>query len=626
MKKLLILMILFPIVCFGRTRPHWLQLSGAPVIDSRSYGAKGDGITDDTAALQAAIDAAIDAELPLVVHPGHYKIARSYNLPYESYGLHVSDSISIIGIGSVRFSRLDSINTNITTIAGGSTGYPLIYVGVMDSTTVIEDVSIENITFIGDDKRHNLPGNSPRDFRTAIILSGVRGVSIKDCVFQAIDSSAIYVLAPGKNSWVNKKVYNATIRGNTFLGTPHETAQRKLMHAVAVPSVDNIFIEGNSFYWCDIGVSDGGSTYVGQFISEDETYESTDADGNTVNFLRGGKNLRIIGNSFMDTTEHMVYVGPSGGVISNNTGTISRSDEFFIGGIKVRGWDITIANNTITGRRALISVAVPSSRVTVTGNTLNSFGDFVAGVIGVSSFGISTYMTNRAQFWGDYLPMSDIVISSNVIKKDQPYSGDGACAAMRIYTDASIPAVLAGYDYTIYGVVVSNNSVSEVGTFIQSFNPRMTGGVVSGNSVRLSDVASSSVFWTNDVGNLFNYGAVSGNYFTGGEYYCLSADGVSNANKPAVTIGNKFRDFGLLLDPSFTRFNNTNQRFKDNVGSNVTDRRIPFNNSFWKNVGSASLELRFNNIRNLVDLATTTPELRFYYDEEDNFKTFDFTP
>ena len=81
MKKLLILMILFPLVCFGQTRPHYSQVLGGPLTDVRAYGAKGDGVTDDF----SAITAALESEEGLWFPPGTYTIgltpsARRFNL------------------------------------------------------------------------------------------------------------------------------------------------------------------------------------------------------------------------------------------------------------------------------------------------------------------------------------------------------------------------------------------------------------------------------------------------------------------------------------------------------------------------------------------------------------------
>ena len=45
MKKLLILMILFPLVCFGQTRPHWSQIEGTSVVMNTDGSNSSDTVT-----------------------------------------------------------------------------------------------------------------------------------------------------------------------------------------------------------------------------------------------------------------------------------------------------------------------------------------------------------------------------------------------------------------------------------------------------------------------------------------------------------------------------------------------------------------------------------------------------
>lgn len=69
---------------FARRRPQYLDLGGGQVFDVKAYGAKGDGVTDDTAALNSVLSAA--ANMSSIVHfpYGVYVIKDTLHVPLGS--------------------------------------------------------------------------------------------------------------------------------------------------------------------------------------------------------------------------------------------------------------------------------------------------------------------------------------------------------------------------------------------------------------------------------------------------------------------------------------------------------------------------------------------------------------
>ncbi|KAI1310595.1 glycoside hydrolase family 55 protein [Xylaria venustula] len=74
---------------YSRSKPQYNDLAASDIVSARSSGAKGDGTTDDTAALQSAINSATGGKV-LFLDYGLYKVTKTLTIP---------DGTKIIGEG-----------------------------------------------------------------------------------------------------------------------------------------------------------------------------------------------------------------------------------------------------------------------------------------------------------------------------------------------------------------------------------------------------------------------------------------------------------------------------------------------------------------------------------------------
>ncbi|KAK3203293.1 hypothetical protein GRF29_112g805658 [Pseudopithomyces chartarum] len=66
---------------YAKTKPQYENLAVSDFVSARTAGAKGDGSTDDTAALQNAINSVASGKKVLFLDHGHYKITKTLYLP-----------------------------------------------------------------------------------------------------------------------------------------------------------------------------------------------------------------------------------------------------------------------------------------------------------------------------------------------------------------------------------------------------------------------------------------------------------------------------------------------------------------------------------------------------------------
>lgn len=136
--------------------------SSVPInVREQPYNAAGNGTTDDTAAIQAAINAAAISGLPVYVPSGTYKVT---SLIYTS-------NLRIFGAGS----RLSILKRQVASSSGVLGGV----VGGIGALTAVEDLIVEDLTFDGDQANTTYGSNA------AALLHAYhcKRVTVKRCRF-----------------------------------------------------------------------------------------------------------------------------------------------------------------------------------------------------------------------------------------------------------------------------------------------------------------------------------------------------------------------------------------------------------------------------------------------------------
>ena len=102
----------------GRPRRAEADCTGGPWIDARCYGALGNGKSDDTAALEDAVHAAIATDTPLMLPHGTYRLTRPLVIDYQK----VADTgFRLISMGAILDGRRITIGPALRIVCSGGT-------------------------------------------------------------------------------------------------------------------------------------------------------------------------------------------------------------------------------------------------------------------------------------------------------------------------------------------------------------------------------------------------------------------------------------------------------------------------------------------------------------------------
>ena len=152
------------------------------LLSVRDYGAKGDGVTDDTAAIQAAINAAATNSKTISVPAGTYRITSTLYIPHSN--------VRLLGEGFVKDPYSQSAGNFIDAsgtvfLWGGSAGGTMVHVGWVNGTSTrkVVGVGIDGIA---------LNGNSSAGIGL-YILSSNSGRYTNLCIENCVGSAALYM-------------------------------------------------------------------------------------------------------------------------------------------------------------------------------------------------------------------------------------------------------------------------------------------------------------------------------------------------------------------------------------------------------------------------------------------------
>lgn len=196
----------------------------------KRYGAAGDGKTDDTAAIQAAINAVPDGGGTVIFPPGTYIVA-----PSRTRGISIKSGLRLVGSGEQSILRIKDHNGDWHRLFSP-----------WDVRGAVENVIFEDLTFdanILNNPESRISDSDETTYQTFIYITAGRDLHVRRCHFtpysgvwaisfngQTIrdcsitDSTFRFLMRDGNPDYDNSAIYiegtEYTMSGNHFESTP----------------------------------------------------------------------------------------------------------------------------------------------------------------------------------------------------------------------------------------------------------------------------------------------------------------------------------------------------------------------------------------------------------------------
>lgn len=322
---------------------------GGIIYNVKEYGAKGDGLKDDTSAIQTALNAASDVNGVVRLPPGSYKITSTLKIPenitLEAYGakivntsthlylLSLASNVTILGL------ELQGAGNDTANIAARAVNITGDNSAAYVSNIRLKDVYIHDIGFYG------------------VYMQFAKDVYIEDCNFKNIGYGAIMgesvtnikvrgghidSVIPGQNNNAYGVAFTRTSESSDLMAYPR--SKDCLVEGMLIENIptyealdthagENIIFSNNTIRGCKIGISmiriAIGATEVFAPHKCKATGNTIHGDGTGVGIQLGGA-ANVVGNpneyAFMcEISDNILYStgmqgnSTSAGILLHNT-------------------------------------------------------------------------------------------------------------------------------------------------------------------------------------------------------------------------------------------------------------------------------------------------------------------
>ena len=458
--------------------PAWYNVKSA------AYGAKGDGTTDDTSALQAALTAARAAGGGVVYVPAGTYLA--------SQSLQIGSNTTLVGDGiGVTTLRCKAASLSSFTQVGSNTGSPLL---VNYGSTTASRIQVgPGITFDGNQANAGTlnTGYSP----DAPECSPVALWSASLCTVQGIE----VINQIGYGIYLNLCT-DSSVTGNRVLSGGGSALGTNQQDGIHLNGGSQIRVENNDV---DTGTGTAGDDGIALAILSG-TATDINITGNMVRSAVNGIRVALNGGSAgnLNITGNTVYASLDGNGVNITSNTTGQT----ITGLAVTG-NVIRNLGAVSTLAYGISVEAPCNGVTIAGNTMKDFQD-ATGSIGV-------YVVNGTGAG----TCTNVTVEGNTITGLTGYLGieiGGSGAAMGV-THFSVTGNVCDLS-----TATASNNPAGVGVYASTYGS-ITGNTLIGNS----DSGSVAVYLSNGTTKV----SVVGNNALNFGYGCLeSGTGTQDQN------------------------------------------------------------------------------------------------